>query len=215
MVIQNVGLVNVVTDWDLVEQCWRKGFHSKTAICEEFGITRAQLNQAIETRGWTQVMLSAEMEASVMSIAQTARFPADSLMSDDDVKRQVLMTAGQIVKVHRDDVAKLRKLTMIMTDRLEEFLHDGSYTSVLGLIGEKESASHLLDRLSKVMVRAIELERKSYGLDSMTVLDNDGDEQMQQNIKMLTQRLTQITEEKAQRYEAPVPVEETEESDAE
>lgn len=209
-------------DWDRVELDYRTGLHSNATLAEKYGISENVITKAAQSRCWTKEMLTPSDEATVLAIAETPRFPIDSLFSPDDVKRKVLMTAGQVVKVHREEIAKLRGITTEITDRLLGFLEatsgeQGDITELdeegkeqisnknkavpkFLVIAGKDSAADLLEKVSRIMVRTTELERQAYGLDSMTIIPNEEEEnQVSRDIKSLAERIRQITSDKAQK----------------
>lgn len=223
------------TDWDNVELDYRTGIKSLQQIAEENDTSASKISEVAETRCWTQEILSPEDEATVLTMAdqEVARFPCDSLFSPDDVKYKAMMTAGQVVKKHRHDITKMRHISTEMTDRLMGYLQatsgkegpitsqdeegneivvdDGKNVPRFLVIAGKDSAMDVLDKLSKILMRTVEMERQAYGLESMTIVeDQEGENQVAREIRQLSNRLQLITEQKAQRAEMGEPSEESE-----
>lgn len=195
-----------MTDWDAVELDYRAGVMPEIEICRKHKITTNQLSTAARDRGWTRRVLSPEDEATVYAIAHRVqshpRFPCDSLFDADEVKKIHLMTAGQVIREHRSDISKLRGLTKEILVRVEHYLETDDAKPMIKMLGPKESASDLIEKCSRIMTRSIALERQAYGLESMSIDNVDGEENpMAKDIRDLTAKLREITEQKAQKVE--------------
>ena len=190
-------------DWDEIELAYRTGVMSDVDICEKYDIKSHELDNAVKTRGWTQEILTPEDEATVLGLAEHPRMPIDSLFSTDDIKRQALMTAGQIVRLHRTDINKMRGMSALIMEKLQLFIDTGEHQHLLGFVGAKDSATDLLEKLSRVLTRIVTLERQAYGLETLTIVpDMDEENQVSKDIKRLSEQLKQITQAKAQKAEA-------------
>lgn len=196
----------IVTDWDAVELDYRQGMMSVKEICLKHRVTESDLKNAAKTRGWTQTVLTPEDEADVMAYAEqeTPRYPVDSLFSPEDVKKNALLTAGQVIRHHRNDVAKLRASSMKMLDSIDAYIATGDIqgSGILKYLGAKEGPSDLIEKISRTMTRYVALERQAYGMESMAIHNDEGEEDpMAAQIKALSESLRQITADKAQRPE--------------
>lgn len=191
-------------DWDAVELDYRTGILTIQTICKKYDITVGVLTNAASSRGWVQNILTPEDEATVLGLSEqeTPRFPIDSLFDNDTIKRQTLLTAGQMVRLHREDIRKMRMISSKMTEKLATFIETGDIGQLFGLLGKTDSAADLLEKLSRIMVRTVELEREAYGLSSMTIVpDEEAENQVHKDIKNLGDRLHRITQQKAQKVE--------------
>lgn len=199
----------MITDWDAVELEYRQGMMSIKEICLKHRVTESEVKKAAASRGWTQTVLTPEDEADVMAYAEqeSPRYPIDSLFTPEDVKKNALLTAGQVIRQHRKDIGRLRESTMRMLDAIEGYISTGnaSESGILKYLGPKESPSDLIEKISRTMTRYTALERQAYGLDTMAVDNDEGEENpMAKQIRDLGATLRQITADKAQRVE-PTP----------
>lgn len=74
---------------------------------------------------------------------------------------------------HREDLAQLRTLKRVLTERLALLL-DGRPPPG-PCLGERESLSDLLEKLSRITGRLIPLERHVHALDSLPPADDDAE----------------------------------------
>lgn len=201
-------------DWDAVEVDYRTAVMSPKDICLKHGITTSLLQKNAEKAGWTQIIRTPEEEADILARAGSfedyntpqvePRFPIDSLFTADEIKKKNLLTAGQVITAHRKDIADLRGISSEMTKRLNNYLLDPDNEDYkMGLfkvLGAKEGPSDLLEKLSRVITRLITVEREAYGMTTLSI-DNDAGEEdaTSRKIEELKQSLIRITENKAQK----------------
>lgn len=202
----------MAADWDKIEIDYRAGIKSEAQICAEHGITAAKLKSVAADRGWTRKVLSPEDEATVHAIAhyhkqEHPRFPCDSLFDEEEVKKIALMTAGQVVARHREDVAKMRGVTKHILTSIDHYIATGDEKEMVKMMGAKDGVVDLVEKTSRIMTRYVALERQAYGLENMSIDNAEGeDNPLAREVKELNQRLRNITEQKAQRAEPKTSV---------
>lgn len=153
-------------DWEAIELDYKAGILPLEGICQKHGVSRNRLVSIAKSRGWER--LPPPTAAEVHGLASSG-FPPTAARHEsfhiDDLKKTALMTAAQVVTVHRTDVAKLRHNATILIERLGMVITGTEVT--LPCLGARESPADLLEKLSRVLTRTVQLERQSYGLDSM------------------------------------------------
>jgi len=68
-----------------------------------------------------------------------------------------------VLNLHRSDVARLRRIGARLAERLEATIEGREVDGPC--IGDKESVSDMLEKLSRVSTRTIQLERQAFNLD--------------------------------------------------
>jgi hypothetical protein len=101
--------------------------------------------------------------------AELVRSGAQDQRTEHDIIKEHAATGAQVVREHRKDVSRLRRIGEVLAVRLEALL-DGAEVSGL-CIGDKESAGDLLEKLSRVSTRVVQLERQAFSVDE-TKSDN-------------------------------------------
>jgi hypothetical protein len=207
-------------DWDAVERDYRAGVLSLTEICKRHMINMSTLKGKAADRGWTRIMRDDIEEAELMGacdLIEAPRFMADSLFDKEDLRKHALLTAGQVVREHRKDVRKLREISAKIVQYLEIELGIGQPEDGVMPIharGEKESPADLLEKLSRVMMRTVAIERQAYGLNGLTITpDGDADatgDAVAREIADIKSSLNRITAEKresdgAKKQQGPEP----------
>lgn len=158
---------NAAYDWDAIELDYRAGIMTLNALCAKHGVSISRLNTVSTERGW--VRLPPPRGTDVSSIAASGFFatpPADdSNFSEEEIKRHQLLSCATVLSTHRRDIAKLRASSALLTERLQLVLYGDEVR--LPCLGARESPADLLEKLSRVLVRCVALEREAYGLEAM------------------------------------------------
>lgn len=94
--------------------------------------------------------------------AVRARAAHMSVFSDEDIAHFARISVAQVVNIHRRDVSKMRSVATVLTDRLLLIL-DGHKID-RPCLGPRESPADLLEKVSRVLVRVVQLERQAYGI---------------------------------------------------
>ena len=189
-------------DWDAIELDYRAGILSDSMIASKYDIPISGLRAAARSRGWTKTIIPPDQQAEVetYAIQRHPRFPCDSLFDADEVKKAKLMTMGQVLGEHRQDIMRLRTVSKHMLVTVEHLIETGDATPMLPFLSKNDSASDLVEKVSRIMTRGIALERQAYGLENMSVDNTHGDDNpLAKDIKDLSEKLRIITEQKAQR----------------
>lgn len=204
------------TDWDAAELDYRAGVLPFTAIAVKHGITVAKLKSKAQKFGWERRALdplAIKQAHGIASSPSPARFGMDSILSPPDLEQMAILSAATVLDIHRKDVAKLRGLSTKFTDALAEVFNiladpanladDATALSAvmrkLGAINGDATPADLLEKLSRVMVRLVAIERQAFGLDVMPNPDPGAeatDQKVQSQVNALWAQITQIQKEK-------------------
>jgi hypothetical protein len=197
-------------DWDAIELDYRAGVLPLRDICKKHGVSMRQLQSTAAVRGWTRALREGEItEAEVMGAVTVyqpdpraeARFPQDSIYSEDDLRAAALLSAAAVVKTHRDDVRRLRESSAAFATVLEKFIRGEPLTAneAITLTSEK-TPTDLLEKLSRVMLRTVAIERQSYGLSALEAPEGEeGDSatrRVQDELDEIKRVLFEVTAEK-------------------
>ncbi|MHC4397968.1 MAG: hypothetical protein ACYS1A_20180, partial [Planctomycetota bacterium] len=86
--------------------------------------------------------------------------------SDDKVVEAAVDTSIEVIKKHRGHIHKLHELADNASGCIESIFKEKSFASFVWLLGSgKESVMTMLQKLTSVRSKAIELERQAYNLD--------------------------------------------------
>lgn len=159
-------------------------------LADEFGIGLSRLRVLVNNNGW--VKRTPPTEEQVQKSVHLFSF---------DSNEQAVLSAAQVVAMHRKDVARLRSISAILVDRLGIELAGKPLQDAEGnpLIcrGSRESPADLLEKLSRVQVRTTEIERQAYGLKTFDPDKGATEEELQKELDKLTEEVEQIARDKA------------------
>lgn len=177
-------------DWDAIELDYRAGVLPLTAIVKKHGVSMHVLRSTAEKFMWERKPLDPlkmQQAHGVASSAPTgAKFGMDSSLNEKDLSTAAILTAASVIEVHRKDVKQLRELSSKFSDALanlfvslkEQEKHpdmlESCAAALSALIG-KDTPIDMLDKLSRVMVRLVTIERQAFGLDVMPNPDPGAD----------------------------------------
>jgi hypothetical protein len=147
-------------DWERIEEQFRAGQISIRAIATEHGITDGAIRKRARVHGWKRD-LTEKVRNAVR--AELVRSGAQDQRTENDIIKEHAATGAQVVREHRKDVSRLRRIGEVLAVRLEALL-DGAEVNGL-CIGDKESAGDLLEKLSRVSTRVVQLERQAFSVD--------------------------------------------------
>lgn len=175
-------------DWDAIELDFRAGVMPLTVICKKHDITLSKLRSHADKYMWERKTVSPLNVQAAHGMASTAptgpKFGMDSNLDEETLVKQAVFTAASVLDTHRKDVAQLRSSSRQFSDALAnifaglanqettpDFL-DAALMKISILCGE-DTPIDVLEKLSRVMVRLVDVERKAYGLDVLPNPDPD------------------------------------------
>lgn len=155
-------------DWDSIELDYRAGILSVNAICTKHGCSPSRLASVAQERGWTR--LPPPRAEELFPLASNGHFalplPDESTFTPEEIKRHMLLSVATVTNTHKRDIAKLRGTSYLLAERLQLVLMGEQVT--LPCLGGRESPADLLEKLSRVLVRCVQLERQAYNLEAMS-----------------------------------------------
>lgn len=159
-------------DWEAIEREYRANQLSVSEIARQYGISHTAINKRAKAETWTR------------DLAKTVRQTVRAKLVSDEVSeanaRETIEIAAlrgvQVVRSHQRALSQLNAIGDILATRLAQHL-DGIKPDGPGL-GDKESPSDMLEKLSRTRQRAIQLERQAFNLDGGR--DDDDDASVQQ-----------------------------------
>lgn len=170
------------TDWDAIELDYRAGVLPISAIAKKHGVKASTLRSHADKYMWERKPidpLNVKQAHGVASLAPSGpKFGMDSNLDPEALIAAAILTQADILTVHRKDVMSLRDsakqfsnaLANLFTAmaRVEENpdMLDSVAKQLSMLIGD-DTPVDLLEKLSRVMVRLVTIERQAYGLDVM------------------------------------------------
>jgi hypothetical protein len=147
------------TDWEAIEREYRAGQLSVVEIARQHLISHTAINKRAKKEGWVRDLSAKVREAVAAKLVS-------SEVSGFNVRETVAFHAdrgARIVLCHRKDVGQLRALSVRLADRLAQVM-DGVQPEG-PCLGERESVSDVLEKLTRVSAKLIPLERQAFGLD--------------------------------------------------
>lgn len=156
-------------DWEAIEREYRAGQLSIRAIATAHGVSEGAIRKKAKAEGWTRALAEkvrdAVREKLVRTDAEsgTQEGTHSQRASDSKIVEAAALRGLEIVTSHRKDIKQLHGLKRVLADRLSVVLHGGEPDGPC--LGEKESPSDLLEKLSRVTARLIPLERQAHNLD--------------------------------------------------
>jgi len=169
---------------------YEAGNVSNTVLCRKYNVTPGWLRNMAAREGW--VKRTPPTEEEVLKSVSLFSF---------DPQEQAVLSAANVVAIHRQDVARLRSISNTLVERLGLELAgklpvDENNRPII-CRGSRESVSDVLEKLSRVMVRTVEIERQAYGLATFDPSQAATDSQVQVQLDELEAELDKITKEKA------------------
>lgn len=152
------------TDWEAIEREYRAGQLSVREIARQHGVTDTAIRKKAKEFGWSRDLTSAVREGVRSNLVRSevrsdnAREPSDREAVQAAVARGV-----EVVRQHRAALGRLQRIAATLSERLEAHLN-GEHTDG-PLLGERESAADLMEKLSRTLTKAITLERQAFNLD--------------------------------------------------
>lgn len=204
-------------DWDAIELDYRAGVLPLTAIVKKHGVSMHTLRATADKFIWERKPLDPLKMQQAHGVASTAptgaKFGMDSSLNEADLRTAAILTAASVLDVHRSDVKQLRELSKKFSDALANLfvalgqqeqhpdMLESSAAALSVLIG-KDTPVDMLDKLSRVMVRLVTIERQAFGLDVMPNPDpgNDNGDAAKSEVTKLWDQVKELQAQKTQMH---------------
>jgi len=207
-------------DWTAIELDYRAGVLPVSAIAKKFGTSYSRISDYAQKYGWERKPLDPFAVQQAHGVASTSpsgpKFSMDSDLRPEEVTKVAVLEAAAVLDIHRKDVRKLRETAEKFSSRLIELfavLHmsaaeDGTpekeifrnlYKELSVLIGDRTPAE-LLEQLSRVMTRLVQIEREAYGLNVLPLDSskaNEAADQVANQVNELWAKVETLRKEKS------------------
>lgn len=154
-------------DWEAVGREYRAGQLSLREIGRIHNVSDTAIRKKAKAEGWERD-LTEQVQAAVRAklVREDGSQPGSQAQraNDREIVQTVAARAVEVVRSHQRSLAQLNAIGDILATRLAQHL-DGVATDGPGL-GDKESPSDMLEKLSRTRQRSIQLERQAFNLDS-------------------------------------------------
>jgi len=167
--------MSVDVDWTVIEQDYRAGVLSQSAICAKYNISIEQLKSKVSKYRWERVPLdplAIQAAHGVISSPSPPKFGMDSHLNELDLRDMAVITAASVISIHRKDVYRLREVAARVSCSIVDFVdavNSGDTESEMFkracMIMGKDSPADMLVKLSNVMTKLVGIERQAFGLD--------------------------------------------------
>lgn len=160
------------TDWEAIEREYRAGQLSLREIGRIHGVSDTAVRKKAKLGAWERDLTKQVQEAVRAKLVREdgSQGSHPQRTTDRDIVQDTAARAVEVVRSHRRSLSQLNAIGDILAERLAQHL-EGVTPDGPG-IGEKESPSDMLEKLSRTRQRAIQLERQAFNLDSQP--DDDG-----------------------------------------
>lgn len=168
-------------DWEAIEREYRGGQLSLREIGRLYNVSDTAIRKKAKAEGWERD-LTEKVRQSVRAKlvrdvgSQDGSQPgsqgqrADNPESDRAAVEAFALRGVEVVRSHRKSLSQLNALADILADRLAQHL-DGIVPDGPAK-GEKESPADMLEKLTRIKTKVIQLERQAFNLGD----DDDGDD---------------------------------------
>lgn len=148
-------------DWERIESEYRAGQLSVREIAKIGGISHTAIQKRAKAGGWVQD-LTARVKAAVANklVANEVATPA-SKAADREAVEAFATRAADVVFSHRKEISRYRAIASDLAAELESD-RKKAIKDRLALAARTD----VLERLSRISVRLIQLEREAFNLDA-------------------------------------------------
>lgn len=154
------------TDWEAIEREYRAGQLSLREIARVHGVSDTAIRKKAKEKAWERDLTKQVQEAVRAKLVREdgSQGSHPQRTTDRDIVQDTAARAVEVVRSHRRSLSQLNAIGDILAERLAQHL-EGITPDGPGL-GDKESPSDMLEKLSRTRQRAIQLERQAFNLDS-------------------------------------------------
>ncbi len=177
-------------DWQAIRLDYETGVLSLSEISKRHGPSPSRIADEARDKGWVRNRPAPNLERLAhTAAANTKQYDLETLTEN------AILTAQQVIVTHRKDAAKIRSMANTIVERLA--LHLSGHEVERPFIGARESPADLLEKLSRVQVRMIEIERQAYGLTTFDPESVAKEEEVNETVKELWDMVHEMQSDKA------------------
>ncbi|MDN7413543.1 hypothetical protein QZM42_34010 [Burkholderia vietnamiensis] len=177
-------------DWERIEADYRAGLLSVREIAASQGISHTAINKRAKAEGWERDLskrIQAKADALVSKREVSKEVSAETIVSDRAIVEANAEVIARIRLAHRGDIARSRKVAMLLLDELEAVTNDPELFERLGelvLDTGSDAESKLMEvyrrvtsaagridsmkKLAETLKTLIGLEREAYSIATET-----------------------------------------------
>ncbi len=146
-------------DWAEIEREYRSGQLPIAEIGRLYGVARPTISKHAKRKGWTRDL------APAVRRQISTRLDAPTQTADPNQTIEAAAErAVRVIRSHRRDIARLRRIAEELARRIESALNTVSDDDAAP-VGGRDGLDAALVRLAQVTARVIMLERAAFGLD--------------------------------------------------
>jgi hypothetical protein len=176
-------------DWDQIEREYRAGQLTNVQIARNHGLTEGAIRKRAKTHGWARDLEHKVNQAVRDGLVRDAVRGDRTDRTDREIIEAAAARAVEVVRQHRTHLATLYRISHKLAEGIEGYLAGGKAKP--HWIGERETITEAVFRLSQASSKWIPLERKAFSLDE-TAPDKDvtklSDEQLESRIAELLRK---------------------------
>ena len=153
-------------DWESIEREFRAGVLSLRVIAGTHGVTEGAVRKRALRDGWQRALadkVRAEVREKLARLDGTQEGTQERKCKDVDIIEVASIRGAAVVEAIRKDLAQLMAMRRTIAERLEGYLAGRAQDKPF--MGDKESPSDLLEKLSRIDARVIPLQRQAFNLD--------------------------------------------------
>lgn len=154
-------------DWEAIEREYRAGMLSLREIGRRNGVSEGAIRKKAKAENWTRALADKVREAVREKLVRTdgtQQGTQGQRATDAEIVDAASAVGLALITTHRRDLEQLHALKRILATRLASVLNNEIADGPC--LGDKESPSDLLEKLSRVTARLIPLERQAHNLDA-------------------------------------------------
>ncbi|MGD9538538.1 MAG: hypothetical protein AB7P52_11475 [Alphaproteobacteria bacterium] len=147
-------------DWGAIEREYRAGQLPIAEIGRLHGVSRFAIGRRAKSGAWTRDLEDKLRRRIWARLGGAAREDAEG----DGTVEAAAARAVSVIRSHRADIARLRRIAEELARRVEAAL-DMAAEEEVAPVGGRDGLDAALVRLAQVTARVITLERAAFGLD--------------------------------------------------
>lgn len=154
-------------DWEACRLDYESGVLNDASLAHKYGMTVGRLKVVARDYEWVRgpAPTAEDIYGKSPVPGRLGSSSPSSTFSPEQIAANGIATVQSVLNTHRRDIARVRGLSSLLIDRLGLLLQGTEVT--LPCMGARESPADLVEKLSRVTVRVVQMERQAFGLDSM------------------------------------------------
>lgn len=158
-------------DWDMIEQEYRAGQLSISEIAARHGASQQAVSIRAKRKGWTRNLAARVRKRVAEKLVVDVVGVVKDNATDSEIEEAAAERGAGIVRLHRKDIANLRRLEESLINELQDNPTKLYLAQYQGIIIQKTVSLTVSERamaannLANVQHKRIALERQAYNID--------------------------------------------------